>query len=127
MNNELKKQFQMHCKHFFLTYPARDGLSQISKKEMVEYFKVKCKEIKARIKEIVVSFETGEKEQDSKDYEHWHVLISFDRQVRVRDAEFFDVRGVHGHYKAVSKVRGSLRRVREYCMKDDDYEKWECP
>ena len=122
--NKNHKRFEIYAKHFFLTYPYKERLTKFDKKSIIDLFKEKAESVKARLKYIVVSFETGQKTTDSKDYEHLHVQVSFDRRIQVRRQEFFDLAGVHGHYKAIEKEKGNIARVREYCMKDGDYLEW---
>lgn len=120
------KKFEMQSRHFFLTYPLKDGITSWNKSQFVKHFRNLPIDygLKGKLKYVLVSVETGEKKEDSKDYEHVHVLVSFDRITRVRDASFWDVCGVHGHYKVINKKRGSRGKVIQYIKKDGDYEEW---
>lgn len=126
-----EKSFSQNAKTFFNTYPKRDGLD--CKEKVKELVLSKLNDLKAKLKYILVSYEIGkkeksvkyeeirDKEKDCKKYEHYHVLVKFDRQVRIRDAHFWDLDGVHGHYKLLDKKRDSFENTRSYCKKDGDY------
>jgi hypothetical protein len=113
------KKFRQESKSFFNTYPKKDSLE--SKERVLEIFQKKIENLKAKVKYILVSYETGQEKHDSKDYEHFHVLVKFDRQVRIIDQNFWDLNSVHGHYKTLDKKKDSFESVRSYCQKDDDY------
>jgi hypothetical protein len=118
MANKIKK-FIQHSRQFFNTYPKIKSLK--SKEDVKEFFLSKVSMIKAKIKHLVISYETGQEEHDSKNYEHFHVLVKFDRPVKIRSADFWDLNGVHGHYKTLNKGRDAFRNTAEYCKKDGDY------
>ena len=120
--NKGEKKFLMKRKHFFLTYPKGKGLED--KKQIKEMLLRKCKGLKANLMHLLIGYETGEKKEDSKEYEHFHSLLSFDRQVTVTKANFWDLGEVHGHYKGVNRTRGDLKRVENYVCKDMDVLEW---
>lgn len=124
MKNEIKPRFRIHAKHIFATYPYNKKLRGLSKEQIIDELKDMVSGYKARLKRIIVSFETGEKVTDSKNYAHLHVLLSFDRTLDLKSENFLDLRGVHGHYKAVDKKRNSLSNVVKYVQKDGDFETW---
>lgn len=120
--------FSISAKHHFLTYPStriiqRDDVREGLKK-VIEIIKEKIEELKANARRITVGFETGQKDEESKDYEHLHVLVSFDRKVGINIPSFWDIGNVHGHYKGVGAGRSGAKRVRDYVIKDDCYEEW---
>ena len=127
INNKVKKpsEFRMNCKKFFLTYPKKDGIKDVTKSQIIEKLKENFRNLASNPTYILVAEETGKENNDSKDYKHFHVVVVFDRRTDIRDSNFFDIDGVHGHYKMIDKKRGSLSKVQRYCRKNGDYEVWE--
>lgn len=116
---KIKKGFRINAQMFFLTYKKVDKL--VDKQLVLQLVKEKIDYLKAQIKHVVVSYETGQEKHDSKDYEHYHVVLKLNRAIEVRDARFFDLLGVHGHYKSVGCKRNDWRKVVEYVKKDGNF------
>lgn len=124
-DDKKSEKFRMYSKHFFLTYPAISLIEKWDKNKIIEYFREQSCYQKAKLTYACVSLETGEKKSDSKDYQHFHVLLSFDRKIDIRDSKYWDLpEDVHGHYKAVDKKRGSFKKVLKYIKKDGDVAEW---
>ena len=120
-----KGAFRMQCRSFFLTYPAKHYKALIENMQeyeaidlLIKAIKEKIETLKARWIHILACFETGEEEHDSKNYEHFHVFIKFDRKVEVSDCNYWDLEGVHGHYTSCGKSIQDQRRVCNYIKKD---------
>ena len=118
------QKWEIHAKHLFLTYPVKEHIFNKTRSQLIEMLKEIFTDFKANLNYILVSEETGEKKHDSKDYQHIHVLCSFDRKVRIRNPHTLDLAGIHGHYKSINKKKGSVARVKRYCMKDGQYTEW---
>lgn len=119
-------KFDIDAKRFLLTFPMKDNIRSLERSQIIESFKEKFDDLKAKVEYICVAFEQGEeaKEEDGKQYEHLHVVLKLDRKTRIRDARFFDIQQVHGHYKPIDCKRNSWTRAVNYVQKDGNYEIW---
>lgn len=88
-----------------------------TKEFVIESLKTKCKGLKAKIKRLVVGFEIGEENEKP----HFHVVVIFDRLVKVYDARFWDIGNLHGHYQTLKKEGLNERRASEYARKGRDF------
>ena len=113
-----KKEFRLNCKRFFLTYPKTKELE--NKDQVLKAILEKCRTIKANPLEVMVSFETGKKKTDSKNYEHFHAYVCLDRRANIRYCHFWDLLEVHGHYKSAGRTWGRIRAVKRYIAKDGE-------
>lgn len=113
-------KFDIHAKKFILTYPVKNDIEKLEKSQVIEILKNKFNLLKGKVEYICVAFETGEEEN----YKHLHVALKCNRRVRIRNQEFLDIKGVHGHYKTVDNKRDSWSNVLIYIQKDENYEVW---
>lgn len=118
------KEFRISSKHLFLTYPDKEKLKVLTIQQIINLWKAKTKSLKAVLTYIIVARETGQEQHDSKDYEHIHILASFDRKIEIKNCRWTDMLEVHGHYTAVNRRHGSVEQIRKYCMKDGNYLEW---
>lgn len=107
-----KKTFYIHSKNLFLTYKKTSKLNSKStvKQNLLQLFFPK----KANIIFMVVSFETSDNDHP---YEHFHVYIELDRNVKIYSEKDLDIDGIHGNYQAVRNKKECL----DYVIKDKNY------
>ena len=69
----------------------------------------------------------GEEKAPTTGMRHYHVVICCRRQVRSRNGEVLELKGVKPH---LERIENNLKRVIKYCMKDGNYAEFnknDCP
>lgn len=101
----LQGSIDLKSKNWFLTYPQSDILTKESILTFLE------------TKGTVVGYVIGQEEHQDG-HQHFHVLVSYEAPLRVRNARYFDIEGRHPNI--VSKIN-NLLKCWNYCRKDNVY------
>lgn len=103
-----RKEFRFEGKKVMLTYSNCPTLTRERIRDA----------IKAKIPETIWWIVGQEKHEDGSP--HFHAVFRFNKTIETLDKKKFDVDDVHPHISAV-KNKQSLKRVYEYCRKDNNF------
>lgn len=100
--------FRIDAQNFFLTYPKCD----LTKEEALELI---LEAHADKLKYAVIAFE-----RHADGSPHLHIQLAYHKKTCIRKDSYFNLGEYHGNYQATR----SIRKVAQYCTKEEDYLLW---